>query len=476
MEENPNMQGVIDPETQIQKIGDSEAVAPPPHSKLPRRLWLVPIFVVMSIALGTWMGINLKQNKNKAGVPESVPAPTSTLLSLKGEVSYLAGSAWREEGEVKSALEQGDLINPGDVIQTGDGSLLVINLDDGSVIRLSEATKISINSLTAEQISLRNYQGKIYSRVQKDAQHKFWVLADNLVVEASGTMFLVEKSDEIEVLVLESAVKVNEEGNLLAEINEQKKWQSKDNQIKDLGVDEMKNNDFLAWNIDQDNMAVLTVTPKLTIEPTAKPTVKPTSSQTGIILKGSAGNEGVKLTWVLNGIDAPNGVKIIRSLEANPSYPGDDFVYLGDTSQKSYQWVIKDGKLWHFRVCRYVDNACSHYSNDIGVQTIVATSKEKTTETTSQINSISLSVQKQDDKAILSWIVDGSSPKGFKIAWSPNENPTYPPREDDLWYYASDSSSREYTVSGLSGNWNFRVCEYLGGACGKYSNNVAVTF
>jgi hypothetical protein len=78
---------------------------------------------------------------------------------------------------------------------------------------------------------------------------------------------------------------------------------------------------------------------------------------------------------------------------------------------------------------------------------------------------------------VIEWEVDGYSEKGFKIAWSLNENPEYPSRDGDYWDYYPDPSSRraELSSKGTPGEYYVRVCEYLGGECGLYSNQVKVT-
>lgn len=76
----------------------------------------------------------------------------------------------------------------------------------------------------------------------------------------------------------------------------------------------------------------------------------------------------------------------------------------------------------------------------------------------------------------VSWKVDGYSKSGFKIVWSKNSKPTYPTREGDKYIYLSDPSSRSTTLDAFSGSGTYyvRVCEYLGGACGIYSNQIEV--
>lgn len=76
-------------------------------------------------------------------------------------------------------------------------------------------------------------------------------------------------------------------------------------------------------------------------------------------------------------------------------------------------------------------------------------------------------------KVKLTWTTDGvDAPAGFKVVVSEKENPVYPGND---YHYLSNPSIRQDTWSGLGNKtYHFRVCEYLGGYCGAYSNDVTV--
>lgn len=92
--------------------------------------------------------------------------------------------------------------------------------------------------------------------------------------------------------------------------------------------------------------------------------------------------------------------------------------------------------------------------------------------TTSSVSSITL---KADGPGV-SWTLNGTSSMGFKLVWSKNTGPTYPTRDGDKYHYLSDSSARKDKLEAFSGAGTYyvRVCEYLGGKCGTYSNEVSV--
>ncbi len=89
-----------------------------------------------------------------------------------------------------------------------------------------------------------------------------------------------------------------------------------------------------------------------------------------------------------------------------------------------------------------------------------------------QVNSITLNGEGNS----ITWTVDGYSPKGFKVVWSKNEHPAYPTRDGDKYHYFSNPNQRADTLSAFDGSgiYYVRVCEYLGGKCGVYSNEINV--
>lgn len=91
----------------------------------------------------------------------------------------------------------------------------------------------------------------------------------------------------------------------------------------------------------------------------------------------------------------------------------------------------------------------------------------------SAVSSISLSA----DGAAINWSVDGYSAQGFKVVWSKNSGPTYPLRTGDKYHYYTDPQKNSDVLEAFSGSGRYyvRVCEYLGGKCGLYSNQVEVS-
>lgn len=76
----------------------------------------------------------------------------------------------------------------------------------------------------------------------------------------------------------------------------------------------------------------------------------------------------------------------------------------------------------------------------------------------------------------ITWSTIGTSASGFKVVWSKNTAPVYPTRDGDKYAYLSEptASSTEIDAFDGAGQYYVRVCEYLGGSCGVYSNQLTV--
>lgn len=90
----------------------------------------------------------------------------------------------------------------------------------------------------------------------------------------------------------------------------------------------------------------------------------------------------------------------------------------------------------------------------------------------SEVNSIELKGEGDE----IEWNVDGFSRKGFKVVWSKNPDPVYPNRGGDRFHYYYMPEKRSDTIDAFDGPgyYHVRVCEYLGGKCGIYSNEIKV--
>jgi len=187
-----------------------------------------------------------------------------------------------------------------------------------------------------------------------------------------------------------------------------------------------------------------------------------------IELQASVSGNTVTLNWQTN-FNSAQGYKVVISETADPVYPGNDYHYITDPKQTNDKWPALNGGTYNFRVCEYLGGACGVYSNNVAVEV-----DDPLPITNQGLINLTGSYDASLDKVVLSWeLTDLTSSKGFKIVKSTNPNPVYP---GNTYHYLSDPNARADSWSGLvAGTYHFRVCEYLGGACGIYSNDLEIT-
>jgi hypothetical protein len=184
--------------------------------------------------------------------------------------------------------------------------------------------------------------------------------------------------------------------------------------------------------------------------------------------------------WITYGTST-YGFKVVWSKTEKPTYPTrstDQYHYYTDPgTSKDTLIAFKGAGRYYVRVCEYINGACGKYSNQVylylGANTNTETSNNEEATTTGGVNSIILNSASSNPAAVV-WTVDGVSTQGFKVVWSLNENPTYPTRDGDGYHYYSDPATNKDVLEAFNGTgiYYVRVCEYLGGACGIYSNQV----
>lgn len=198
-------------------------------------------------------------------------------------------------------------------------------------------------------------------------------------------------------------------------------------------------------------------------------------------------NNNTTVNWESQ-IEAENGFKLVWSKNSKPEYPtrsGDKYRYYSDPETDEGEiYAFKGSGTYYVRVCEYLGGKCGKYSNQIKVDL----DSDEDNDEESGVNSITLSTYSGSsslshpaiacttDDYNVKWSVDGYSSDGFKLVWSKNANPTYPTRDGDKYaYYSSPTQNKGKTTAfNGSGEYYVRVCEYLGGKCGTYSNQIQV--
>ncbi len=228
----------------------------------------------------------------------------------------------------------------------------------------------------------------------------------------------------------------------------------------------------------------------------SEPEPEPEKDESSIVfsLKGSAYDKGVKLYWDTSGVDTKYGYKIVKSKNWNPVYPGNDYKYISNSAQESYAWEMEDGKTYYFRVCQYLGGSkCGYYSNNLKLTAPYVAANPPTENNVKSINLsfvkfLTMSTYNMDlfkeiseptlKQAKVQWVVDGYSKDGFKLVWSKAAGPTYPKRATDKPVYYSNPTTTLGVIDNFDGDGKYyvRVCEYVSGKCGVYSNQIEIAF
>ena len=115
----------------------------------------------------------------------------AALAALNGQVVYTEGDvAIRNGSAAVRDAEIGQKLGPGDVVQTAANSLAVIDLANGTTVKLREKTTLAIDSIGEETVvSLR--AGGVFASIARKLTGKFSVRTSTAVAGVRGTQFFI---------------------------------------------------------------------------------------------------------------------------------------------------------------------------------------------------------------------------------------------------------------------------------------------
>lgn len=512
---------------------------------------------IFMIAVITGSGIYMFTRKTEEGSGQKEVLLAANLAVADGdvEVKKAGEDRWME-------AKQGDVLNQGDSLKTGEESRAVLELDNGDAVRLNASSEIDLESMNPQAIVMEQVSGESYNRVASSDENTYTIKAQGIEAQALGTAYTFSSNEaekQVAVYVYESKVKLNLEDTKIDELSKAI-INTEENKVEISEMSEEEyGHEFVSWNREKDKELGLQCheADGPTVE-ISEPADGVTTEAESVAVKGTvtaisenyplrkikvngdiytskdengkgfdladgtfdvdvALNEGenvitvvaydiywnssdevtvtitrtvpeppapenyfyississpssgkIRVKWVMTGFSAPHGFKVIKADHVNPVYPGDSYKYLSNADVREYTWTGLSSGTYHVRVCIYNGSGgCTRYTQDKAI-----TVEGEVQGETSSVNSITLS----GSGANVNWSVDGYSSKGFKIVWSKNSGPTYPTRSGDKYHYRSDPNTTSDTISAFDGvgTYYVRVCEYLGGACGVYSNQITV--
>lgn len=327
--------------------------------------WVIVVLIFMAAgALIYWFYSNYfsKIELNKPVEPANLN--TEEIVDTKiinGEISLLEGDV-RVDIDNKgyeTAIDKA-VLHQGDKIKTGIASLAVLNLSDGTAIRLGDNTEIVLNKLEENNVLVEILRGRIYNNIKTKGQYQILALRTRLI--SLGTKFEVIVNDKLEyiaALVMENNVKLEVLDNFEnAEVLLSSRLDTNEKAIinlkavkKDILKIETFDPKILAkeswykWNFELDKGETEDL-------PEQEPDFEVVNDS--LVLKAEVKDMTVKLTWSIYDKDNFQAYKIVRSaLNSQLKYPEDELIK--SSLSKEYASFtdsgLTKGKKYYYRVC-----------------------------------------------------------------------------------------------------------------------------
>lgn len=414
--------------------------------------------------------------------------------NLGGEIAYVEGEVEYQDSEdtgwKTASVDQS--ISEGNLIRVNGSGRAIINLDDGSSVRLNTDSEVVLSSLNPNSIVITNNEGEVYTRVEK-LERDFVVETTNGSFKSLGTAYkTINTADSEGVLVYQSKVEVEDKAESDSKnVEEGKAYFIKDEEkeekeVIELTKEDIEEDEFAQWNKEQDesigadlgiflsedkakekskddsdedkkedkeekvNAEDNSPSPSPTPAPQPAPNTNPSITLSGI--SGATGRFTV--SWATQDLNIEQGYKVVYTTSGTPTYGTHDALYVSNSGATSATVNGLAAGNYNVRVCRYTGSGCDFYSNQLSV--------------TVEGQSLPSSINLTRSGNTLSWTTNnGESGNGFKVVRSDSTGPTYP------------ANSIQFTESfsfTMSQNGYYRICAWDGGSsCSAYSNEIHVT-
>lgn len=394
--------------------------------------------------------------------PTQLSEPLGAELQIvEGTIEVKSEESDWEDADAGTQIEQGMSIRT-----TGATSRAVVAVDDGSAVRVGPNSEIFLETLITDRVVVKHVSGYVYNRVLPSDSRDYVVTSEDAQYEAQGTAFMtIASGDEQAVEVYHSSVVETgtnlepKEGEKL--IVKSRVSPSDDGTIKELDIDDVKEDDFIKWNRELDaesedyknSLGFLSDfdAPELTID----------QKDGAVILLEPSAKEGT--------IELSGTIKDAYTLKVSS---GDETIDVPFSDGKYTTPVLKAkiGSTTFTLTAR--DRAGNESKASVRI-----TFQRKSAAVT--VPDITLSDNgSSGDTVKLSWQLKAGfeAPDGLKIVYSTSSNPGYSDGESSSVPVSADAGSYEF--KGFpSGTHYFRACEYQSesNTCTNYSNEVTVT-
>jgi hypothetical protein len=351
------------------------------------------IFIVLGFLLALSIGVagGLYFSNSSKGVDEQMTKDKPKEVQTSGaNIKEVEGVVWQIKEGRRIEVIEGDEVEGKDQIETEEDSRVVIELADGSTVRVGESTSLIVSSLSVSRVVLTLDTGETFSVVEENEDREFIVETEGISVKALGTAFSVENYGEVKVSVFENKVEITE-GEEKVEVEESFEYSKDAGEKVALNAQNAGEDNFLQWSLQQEiqrlnseivQEIVANIGEDATkeefkqaaqeLEIDKKELIKDafletTSGQiSSITLSGEKTPDGaVSLSWTTDGL-ADNGFKVVWSQTPGKPYPGDKRTYKALYSYQKTLGPMKSGT-WYYRVCEWTGETCGIYSNEVTI-------------------------------------------------------------------------------------------------------------
>lgn len=349
--------------------------------------------------------------------------------------------------------QEGMSFGEGAQVRAGADSRAVLNIDDGSAVRLNSDSSVVLTKLTAKHIIIQNTGGDVYTRVVKSDKRIFQVRSGTATYQSEGTAYRTFNTDAKEgVEVYHSKVTIlgiKADGTVAVKQGERyylvnSKATDSEGKVTELSPEELAADEFVKWNSEQDK--------------------KDFAKELGILFDLSP--PALEISSPANGITTEaSSIEVAGTAEKGAKI----LVNGTETANNDGQFTASVG------LNEGANGIKVEASDSAGNKTVKNLTVTRSTPPAVPTTSFKLVGTKVDKGVSFTWNISGITvTKGFKIVKSTSANPTYSSKSD--YAYVESSSVRSYTWKIQDGKtYHFRICTYNGSTCTNYSNDITVT-
>lgn len=413
-------------------------------------------------------------------------AEAPVMASSQLKISLLGAELSMVDGVVQTSIDNktwqdgrlGDQISEGQYVRAKEYSRATIKLGDGSVLRIDNNSVAKVDILEDKTIAVTNLAGNVYTRLVESDREMSVNVADESYVSTNAAYVTRNGKDVKGAEVYGGKIKLTKSELAVPEgmyyYTETKDTNSR-NKVSNIPFEKISLDKFLIWNYELDKQTeefkksmgfMANIDSILARQAQAEAQKKDQDAGTSdnIKLKASTYDAGINLSWTLMNMKAPKGYRVVKGTNINPVNGAGESTSISDPNITTYNWGIKDGKTYHFRVCVVDENGCEAYSNDVEVVAPNNSLPEPK-------GSLELVYAKG---TTFNWKLssDGIAPYGYKLVWSKVANQPYSEIKDTSKFY--NASLNSGSIDATAGSYFVRVCMYKADDCVNFSNEISV--